>query len=138
MCRGTSRAAACRRTSTPARCEAVRCVWSQQIDPKPGGGLRDASVHGSCLNQTPPERAGRQQKPRRKFENDSYASIGSDQNNRLKEALNKSELGVCTAKRLCNLAQGWRVARLPWDRMVVEVPHRRGCVSCSSRYGHNP
>jgi hypothetical protein len=33
---------------------------------------------------------------------------------------------VCTAKRLGNLAQGCRVTRLPWDRIVGEISTPKG------------
>jgi len=40
--------------------------------------------------------------------------------------MNTSELWYFTAKRLRNLAQGCRVARLPWDRIVKGAPTLKG------------
>src|SRR6266550_3180373 len=51
--------------------------------------------------------------------------------------MNKSKLDVCTAKRLCNLAQGCRVARLPWDRIGEATPTPKP-VTQGSRAARQP
>jgi len=40
---------------------------------------------------------------------------------------------ICTAKRLCNLAQGCRVARLLWGKESNDTQPQRGCVGFEER-----
>ena len=40
---------------------------------------------------------------------------------------------ICTAKRLCNLAQGCRAARLPWVKESNDPQPQRGCVGFEDR-----
>src|SRR6185436_12857867 len=60
---------------------------------------------------------------------DMYGDRTADVRHTLGSSDQVSPLVTCTAKRLRNLAEGCRVARLPWDECVKRLQPQRGCAA---------